>query len=471
MKTFFTFITLSLFSSGTFATGLNGHDLSLYFSIPFIGILLSIALMPLFLSRLWHYHYGKIIAIWTLLFLFFTFYFFGLQPTIDLTVHAIIVEYIPFILLLLALFTVSGGILIKSEVISTPKLNVGLLAIGTLLASIMGTTGAAMLMIRPLIRANRQRQHATHTIIFFIFLVANIGGGLTPLGDPPLFIGFLKGVNFTWTVRHMLLPVLLNAILLLAIYYVIDNYYFRQQYGKIQANILISKPHPVKVYGKFNIILLIAIVIGVLLSGIWQPSVSFSFLGVNIALQNLVRDGMFMLISLISIVITPKQVRAGNEFNWDAIIEVAKLFIGIFITIVPVIAILRAGSNGALTPLVSFVTSEQGNPINGRYFWLSGLLSGFLDNAPTYLVFFNLASGDANILMTTMTKTLLAISMGSVFMGALSYIGNAPNFMVKSIATQHKINMPGFFGYMKWSVTILIPLFIINHLLFFNELA
>jgi Na+/H+ antiporter NhaD/arsenite permease-like protein len=458
------FICLLLMSFNLHANEVNGQALSLYWAIPFVGILLSIALCPLFLARLWHYHYGKIVAVWTLLFLGCALFSFGLTSTIELTVHAIIEEYIPFILLLLALFTVSGGILIKSEKMSSPKSNVILLTIGTVLASIMGTTGAAMLMIRPLLRANRQRQYSVHTVIFFIFLVANIGGGLTPLGDPPLFIGFLKGIDFFWTVKHMLLPVVFTSSLLLIIYYFIDRHYYLKQYGKTHQP---DSPEPVKLYGLKNIGLLIAIIGSVLLSGVWQSSISLTILGSQIACQNLVRDGLFIIITIISILITPKQVRAGNEFNWAPIKEVAKLFIGIFITIVPVLAILRAGSNGALASIVSLVTSEQGTPVNSMYFWSSGLLSGFLDNAPTYLVFFNLASGNADSLMTTFGNTLLAISMGSVFMGALSYIGNAPNFMVKSIACQHKINMPSFFGYMKWSIGILIPIFIIDNFIFF----
>ncbi|MCX8639172.1 MULTISPECIES: sodium:proton antiporter [unclassified Gilliamella] len=450
-----------------YAAQFNGDSLSLFWGVPFIGILLSIALMPLFLPQLWHHHYGKIICGWTLLFLVSALFSFGLQSTIYLTAHAILEEYIPFILLLLALFTVSGGILVKSPMKSTPKFNVGLLALGTLLASIMGTTGAAMLMIRPLIRANRERQYTVHTIIFFIFLVANIGGGLTPLGDPPLFIGFLKGVSFSWTVQHMLLPVWLTTAILLAIYYMIDRHYFCRQYGKLATTMTAKSKEPTKVYGINNLLLLVAIIANVLVSGIWQSSISFTILGAHITLSNLIRDLFFIVITLISIRITPKQVRAGNEFNWDPLIEVAKLFIGIFITIVPMLAILRAGNNGALASLVSLVNTSQGEPINGMYFWFTGLLSGFLDNAPTYLVFFNLAGGDAPMLMTTLTNTLLAISMGSVFMGALSYIGNAPNFMVKNIASQNNIAMPGFFGYMKWSVAILIPVFIVNHLIFF----
>ncbi|MBI0103486.1 sodium:proton antiporter [Gilliamella sp. W8145] len=458
------FISLMLISFQLHASEFNGQELSLFWAIPFVGILLSIALCPLFLARLWHHHYGKIVLVWSLLFLGSALFSFGLFTTIQLTAHAIIEEYIPFILLLLALFTVSGGILIKSDKISTPKSNVLLLAIGVVLASIMGTTGAAMLMIRPILRANRQRHHSVHTVIFFIFLVANIGGGLTPLGDPPLFIGFLKGVDFFWTVKQMLLPVILTSGLLLIIYYVIDRYYYCKQYGNITLS---HSSEAVKLYGLKNIGLLMAIIASVLLSGIWHPAINFTLLGSQIELENLVRDGLFIAITILSILITPKQVRAGNEFNWDPIKEVAKLFIGIFITIVPVLAILRAGNDGALSSVVSLVTSEQATPINSMYFWLSGSLSGFLDNAPTYLVFFNLASGNATTLMTTYADTLLAISMGSVFMGALSYIGNAPNFMVKSIATQHKINMPSFFGYMKWSIGILIPIFIIDNLVFF----
>ncbi|OCG07729.1 sodium:proton antiporter [Gilliamella sp. wkB178] len=460
-------LALLLLPFDLLARDFSGHDLSLLWASPFAGTLLSIALLPLWLPRLWHYHYGKIISLWMLLLLVSMFVSFGWQTTVHFTTHAILEEYIPFILLLLALFTTSGGILIKSDAISTPKLNVGLLAIGTLLASIMGTTGAAMLMIRPLIRANRERQQRVHIIIFFIFLVANIGGGLTPLGDPPLFIGFLKGVDFFWTIKHMLAPVLLTTILLLGIFYCLDCYYYRQQYSGLTVTTPIKTNKTIKIYGYYNILLLIAIIISVLGSGIWQSSISISILGSHISLPHLVRNGVFIVITLVSILITPKQVRAGNEFNWQPIIEVAKLFIGIFITIVPALAILRAGTDGALASVVTLVTDDQGQAINSMYFWLSGLLSGFLDNAPTYLVFFNLAAGDATTLMTTLEKTLLAISMGSVFMGALSYIGNAPNFMVKSIANQHQINMPSFFGYMKWSIGILIPVFVVNNLVFF----
>ncbi|XKM13797.1 sodium:proton antiporter [Orbaceae bacterium ac157xtp] len=467
--TFFKFGWVSLFlffmPHFAFATTHDSSALGLQWGIPFTGILLSIALFPLFLPTIWHHHYGKVILFWSLLFIIpFTFYF-GTQSILSVIAHAVIVEFIPFILLLLALFTVSSGILVKGNLNANPKLNIILLLTGTVLASLMGTTGAAMLMIRPIIQANKHRRHKVHVIIFFIFLVANIGGGLTPLGDPPLFIGFLKGVDFFWTLQHMLLPVLFTSSLLLVIFYLFDCYYFRQADERLEYD---PKPNKaIKIYGKTNFLLLFAIVLVVLLSGMWQSDVCLTFLGVEITLSNSVRDILLIIITFTSMIITPKQVRAGNEFNWAPIIEVAKLFIGIFITIAPVLTILKAGYNGSLSSLVALANDSHGEPINVMYFWLSGLLSGFLDNAPTYLVFFNLASGDAAVLMANYSTTLLAISMGSVFMGALSYIGNAPNFMVKSIAVQSGIGMPSFFGYMKWSCGILLPIFIFNTLIFF----
>lgn len=464
-KTILILYLLWFLPNNVYAVDFNATELSLGWGIPFVGILLSIALLPIFLPTIWHHHYGKIIAIWTLLFIVPFAMVFGINPIIYIIAHATLEEYIPFILLLLALFTVSGGILIKGNFQGTPKDNILLLLVGTALASVMGTTGAAMLMIRPIIRANDHRPHKVHVIIFFIFLVANIGGGLTPLGDPPLFIGFLKGVDFFWTVTHMFLPVLLTTILLLLIFYCIDSYYYKRQ-GEIPTH-QSTPTQTFKVYGKQNIILLFAIIATVLLSGIWQSDISITILGVNLALQNIVRDLLFVIITITSMIITPKQVRAGNQFDWHPILEVAKLFIGIFITIVPVLAILRVGQDGNLSSVVSLVTTDNGEPINVMYFWLSGILSGFLDNAPTYLVFFNLASGDADMLMGQLQATLLAISMGSVFMGALTYIGNAPNFMVRSIAIQNKITMPSFFGYMKWSVAILIPVLLVNTLVFF----
>ncbi|WP_373741202.1 sodium:proton antiporter [Neisseria sp.] len=449
------------------AADFNGAELSPLWGIPFALILLSIATGPLFFPRIWHHHFGKITAVWTLLFLIPFTATFGANTGIHTVAHALVGEYIPFILLLLALYTISGGILVWGNLHGSPKLNTSLLAIGTVLASFMGTTGAAMLLIRPLLKANDNRKHRVHVVVFFIFLVANIGGGLTPLGDPPLFLGFLKGVDFMWTVQHMLPPVVLSSVILLTIFYFLDRHFFSKE-DEIEA----YDPSPdskLQIHGKWNLLLLAGVVGAVLMSGIWKPDhPGFDVLGTPYALQNLMRDIILIVLTVGSLLITPQQVRAGNEFNWEPILEVGKLFLGIFITIAPVLAILQAGEKGAFSPLIAMVHDSAGNPVNTMYFWMTGLLSAFLDNAPTYLVFFNMAGGDAQSLMTgPLFHTLLAVSMGSVFMGALSYIGNAPNFMVKAIAEQRKVNMPSFFGYMAWSFGILVPLFLLHTLIFF----
>ena len=449
------------------AADFHGEELGLLWGLPFALILLSIALCPLLLPNFWHHHFGKITAFWTVLFLVPLVAVFGFDAGVHTVVHALVEEYIPFILLLLALYTISGGILVWGNLHGSPKLNTALLAIGTALASVMGTTGAAMLMIRPLLKANDNRKHQVHVVVFFIFLVANIGGGLTPLGDPPLFLGFLKGVEFMWTVRHMMPPVLISAAVLLVVFYIFDSILYARE-----DEIKQKDPTPdskLQIFGKWNFLLLAGVVGAVLLSGVWKPDhPGFDILGSHYALPNLVRDIILLALTVVSLAITPKQVRAGNEFNFEPIIEVGKLFLGIFITISPVLAILKAGEAGALHGVVSLVHDETGNPINTMYFWMSGLLSAFLDNAPTYLVFFNMAGGNAQALMTgPLFHSLLAVSMGSVFMGAVTYIGNAPNFMVKAIAEQRKVKMPSFFGYMAWSAVILMPLFALLTVIFF----
>lgn len=448
-----------------FASEVDGSSLSLLWCIPFVAVLLSIALFPILAPEIWHHHFGKITAMWSVLFLVPFAVAFGGGATVSLVAHALLAEYIPFIILLLSLFTVSGGILVEGNLHGSPKLNTGILAIGTILASLMGTTGAAMLLIRPLLRANDNRKHTVHVVVFFIFLVANIGGGLTPLGDPPLFLGFLKGVDFFWTAKHMFIPVLISSVALLALFYVVDCYYFKKEDELLPTDPTTDSPLGVK--GKLNFLLLLGVVGSVLLSGLWESGVEFDILGVPVTLQNITRDVLLLVIAGLSLKLTAKNVRAANEFNWEPILEVAKLFAGIFITIGPVLAILRAGADGHLASLVAMVSGPDGQPINAMYFWMSGALSSFLDNAPTYLVFFNLAAGDATILMGPLAQTLLAISMGSVFMGAVTYIGNAPNFMVRSIAIQRGVPMPSFFGYMKWSVGILMPLFLVLTVIFF----
>lgn len=450
------------------AASLDGAGLGVGWAIPFVGLLLSIALCPLCMPVLWHHHYGKITAGWSLLFLLPFSFASGMEVAATEVIHAMLAEYLPFLILLAALFVVAGGICIRSNVQAGPAVNTGILALGTVLASIVGTTGAAMLLIRPLIRANRSRRHNAHVIVFFIFLVANAGGALTPLGDPPLFLGFLKGVTFFWTMTHILSETLFLWSSLLVLFYLIDAWYARQPGEKVAGNAgQIKQSLSVAVDGKINFLLLLVIILLVLMSGLWQPGVVLlNWMGTEVALQNAVRDILLLIVLGVSLWITPRSVRHDNGFSWGPMAEVARLFAGIFIVIIPVIAMLRAGSDGAFASVLAVVTKANGQPDDVMYFWVTGLLSSFLDNAPTYLVFFHAASGHAAELMTTLASTLGAISMGAVFMGANTYIGNAPNLMVRAIAEEQGIRMPTFFGYMGWSVCILIPLFVIMTFIF-----
>lgn len=449
------------------AAELDGGGLTGWWGVPFAGLLLSIALMPLLAPLFWHHHFGKVSLAWSLAFLVPCAMFFGVGTAAGGALHAFAAEYVPFIILITSLFVVAGGICVRGNLHGTPALNTGLLALGTILASIMGTTGASMLMIRPLIRANDNRKHAVHIIVFFIFLVANAGGSLTPLGDPPLFLGFLKGVDFFWTVKNIFPETLFLCVALLFIFYFLDRHYYQNKEEEFSPSLDPTPDSAIRFEGKANFLLLAAIVGLVLMSGIWKPGVSFSVFGVDVELQNLVRDVLLVGVIFVSLSVTPKAARQGNEFSWGPIQEVAKLFAGIFITIIPVIAMLRAGEAGAFAPIVRAVTDDSGQPINAMYFWASGILSSFLDNAPTYLVFFNTAGGDPAVLMTKLAGTLAAISCGAVFMGANSYIGNAPNLMVKAIAEERGIKMPSFFGYMAWSCAVLVPLFVVMTVIFF----
>jgi Na+/H+ antiporter NhaD/arsenite permease-like protein len=452
------------------APHLDGAALTLIWDLPFVGILLSIAVFPLVAPQWWHRNFGKVSAFWALAFLIPFTLEFGVRMTIYELIHVGLLEYIPFIILLLALFTVAGGVRLKGTLRGSPAVNTAILALGTVLASFMGTTGAAMLLIRPVLRANEWRRHRVHTVVFFIFLVANIGGSLTPLGDPPLFLGFLKGVDFFWPTTHMFLPLLVLALPLLAIYYVFDSYLFRQEdHAQAPADDGETQ-EPLALEGAFNIVLLLAVMGGVLMSGIWQPGIDVTIYHVDWALQNIVRDLLLLSIAFASWRMTPLESRRANGFSWFPIVEVAKLFAGIFITIIPAIAMLRAGENGALAEVIRSVTTPSGDPINYMYFWMTGILSSFLDNAPTYLVFFNTAGGSPAVdkLMGEWSTTLLAISAGAVFMGAMTYIGNAPNFMVRSIAEERGVPMPSFFGYMLWSVAFLVPLLILVTVIFFS---
>ncbi|MGC2040421.1 MAG: sodium:proton antiporter [Paraburkholderia caledonica] len=460
-------LTLTSWPQLAGAATLEGASLSALWGLPFAGMLLSIALFPLVAPAFWHHHFGKIAAAWALVFLVPFALAFGWGIALGTLVHALLEEYIPFIVLLAALYTVAGGICVRGNLHGTPRLNTTILALGTLLASVMGTTGAAMLLIRPLLRANDNRRHVVHVVVFFIFLVANAGGSLSPLGDPPLFLGFLQGVDFFWTTTHLALPMLFVCGVLLTAFYFLDSHYFHQREEERSRFFDPTPDSPLGIDGKVNFLLLGAVVGLVLMSGLWKPGVSFDVLGTHVDLQNAVRDVALVVVMLLSLALTPRAARKGNDFNWAPIEEVAKLFAGIFVTIAPVITILRAGEAGAFAGVVHLVNDSAGRPHDAMYFWATGLLSSFLDNAPTYLVFFNLAGGDASSLMTTGATTLAAISAGAVFMGANSYIGNAPNFMVKAIAESRGVRMPSFFAYLGWSGAVLLPLFLVTGWLFF----
>jgi Na+/H+ antiporter NhaD/arsenite permease-like protein len=448
------------------AADLDGARLGLAWVVPFVGMLLSIALLPLVALRIWHHHYGKIALGWALLTMLPLAALHGVVAAIDLTAHTLLLEFLPFIIFVGTLYVVAGGIYVRGNLHGSPLLNTGILAIGAVLASLMGTTGAAMLLIRPLIRANDNRYYRVHTIVFFIFIVANVGGSLTPLGDPPLFLGFLKGVSFFWTLEHMLAPMLFVVSILLAVFFVIDTVLYRRDVERG----LKRDPTPdsrLRIEGGVNFLLLALVIGAVLMSGLAKTGIEVELLGQHLALEGLMRDAAFLVIAAVSMAVTKKATRKANEFGWGPIEEVAKLFFGIFVTMAPVLLMLKSGADGAFAPLVRLVTDSGGQPVDSMYFWLAGALSSFLDNAPTYLVFFNLAGGDPQELMTTLAPTLLAISCGAVFMGANTYIGNAPNFMVKAIAEERGIRMPGFFGYMLWSGAILVPIFVVMTFVFF----
>jgi len=448
-----------------------GAQLPLITAIPFVGMLLSIALGPILFPKFWHHHFGKIAFGWAVIVAIPLIINYHGEAIHEL-LHVLIADYIPFIILLSALFTVGGGILLRTTLKGTTLVNAGFLIVGSLLASWMGTTGAAMLLIRPFLRINKERKHRAFMVVFFIFMVANVGGALTPLGDPPLFLGFLHGVPFFWTLRAFS-PMFTLLLGLILIYLVFDLYYLskEEKEGKIGEQVPNSSSgKSFEILGKQNFLLLLGIIGAILFSGSVQMN-EVSILGVSLGLQDMIRDLVLIAIMIISLKVTPKALREENEFTWAPIQEVAYLFFGIFITMAPVLAILKAGEQGAL----SFITNAVKEP--AHYFWAVGMLSSFLDNAPTYLTFFSTALGQfypgmpehaAVIkLLAEHPNYLLAISIGSVFMGANTYIGNAPNFMVRSIAEEAGVSMPSFFGYMLYSILILLPLFGLLTLIYF----
>jgi Na+/H+ antiporter NhaD/arsenite permease-like protein len=441
------------------APALDGAAMGWAWALPFAGLLLTIATGPLLFPRVWHHHYGKIAAGWALLTLAPLALAFGISAAFSSFVHAILAEYMSFIILLFALYTVAGGLLVTGTLGGRPLGNALVLGFGTMIASVVGTTGAAMILVRPLIRANIERRHNVHVIVFFIFLVANIGGALSPLGDPPLFVGFLHGVDFFWPVTHLWRQTFIAAAVVRGIFVALDLYFARRE------PVVAIEGGRIRLHGLVNLPLLAAIIAAILVSALWEPDVAITVVGTTLELQNLIRDLALVAIALLSLRLTPNEHRAANDFTWEPIREVAKLFAAIFVCIIPVLAMLNAGRDGVFAGLLEAVTTETGSPHEAAYFWLTGSLSAFLDNAPTYLVFFELAGGDGHELMGPLAGTLAAISLGAVYMGALTYIGNAPNLMVYAIASERGIRMPSFFGYLGWSAAVLIPLFLLLTLL------
>ena len=411
----------------------------LWLCIPFAGLLLCIAVLPLVKAEWWEAHQPHAVVFWSLLFLIPFAVKYGVPKAAETTLECIINDYLTFIVLLFGLFCVSGNITLSGDLAGSPRINVGLLALGTLLSSWIGTTGASMLMIRPIIKMNAWRKRRRHIVIFFIFMVSNMGGCLTPIGDPPLLMGFMRGVPFFWSLK--LLPILIfNMIILLFIFYHFDMKAYRKD---IAAGLKpdISKPMFQDAAGN---------VLGIHVFG-----------EVTLSYPAIIECVIILVSAFLSFKTTDGSIRRENHFTWGAIHEVAVLFVGIFITMQPALMILKA--NGA----------ELGITEPFEMFWATGLLSSFLDNTPTYLVFLTtagalgLSQGMVTALGTVPVKMLEAISCGAVFMGANTYIGNAPNFMVKSIADENGIRMPSFFGYLIWSLGILVPVFIVDTLVFF----
>jgi Na+/H+ antiporter NhaD/arsenite permease-like protein len=444
-----------------------GLRLPLWSVIPFALTLASLAVFPVAAARFWHAHYPKVIGAIALAFTVPFLIAFRGEAVHELA-HITLADYVPFVVLLFGLYTTAGGLILKGDLRGTPAVNTALLAFGTAIASVIGTTGASMLLIRPLLRANAHRARRGHLVVFFIFLVANIGGCLTPLGDPPLFLGFLAGVPFGWTLR--LAPQLgFLAAVLLPLFYVVDRRFLARE--QLAPHTPPAERQPLRLEGKRNLFFLAGIVGAVLLSGVWDAG-TVPVMGASLPLAGLVRDALIVLCGVGSLMATPKAHREDNAFSWEPVREVVILFAGIFATILPVLAILAAGPEGALAPLFNTLDAPW------HYFWTTGLLSSFLDNAPTYLTLLNgqierFGTGGteiaaAAVLAKEHARHLAALSAGAVFMGANTYIGNAPNFIVKAIAEDAGVRMPSFFGYIvRWSLPILIPLFALLTIIFY----
>ncbi len=440
--------------------------------IPFAGLLLCIAILPLVRAAWWEEHQPHAVIVWSLLFVIPFAVLYGAGAAAETVLECMVNDYLTFIVLLFGLFCVCGNITMSGDLAGSPRINVGLLALGTLLSSWIGTTGASMLMIRPVIKMNAWRKRRRHIIIFFIFMVSNLGGCLTPIGDPPLLMGFMRGVPFFWSLK--LLPMMaLNMAVLLFVFYKIDMRAYRLDIATGMKPDISKPGTEVKIRGLHNLLFIAVIVAAVILSGTLPGMPAFQdaagnvkgihiFGEVTLGYPALIEIVMILASAFLSFKTTDVSIRRENHFTWGAIREVAILFVGIFITMQPALMLLKTygGELGITKPF--------------QMFWTTGMLSSFLDNTPTYLVFLTtagalgLGEGIATALGTVPVKMLEAISVGAVFMGANTYIGNAPNFMVKSIADENGIRMPSFFGYLMWSFGILIPVFLLDTLVFFR---
>jgi len=449
---------------------LNGALLSMFWALPFIGMIFSIAVFPLILPEFWSKHYGKVSFTWAAI----TLTGIGLAYGFGISLHTLIIvmfeQFLPFFILLLSLFTITGGINLKGDFIGNPRLNTFILFIGAILASWLGTTGAAILLIRLLISANSWRVYRVHTIIFFIFIVANISGSLTPIGNPPLLMGFISKVPFFWSLSRLLTPTVVACVILFVVYFFMDSYFYKKETAKPAS----KTKQVIKIEGGWNFLLLVGVIFSVLISRLdW--GIAFYVYHVPMPASESVEIVALMIITFVSIRITRQATREANQFSWHPIREVGKIFAAIFVCMAPLIAMLHAGSDGPLNLIIASLSSN-GHPNNVMYYWMSGLLSAFLDSAPAFLIIFHTAAAPAASLgmadhayMTgIIPSTLFAITMGASFMGALTYIGNAPNMMIQVIAEDDGIKMPSFFGYLLWSFCILVPLFILLQLIFIN---
>lgn len=422
------------------------------FVIPFALLLLSIAVLPLVASHWWEHNRNKAIVA----------AIFGLPIAVYYAFHNmgalthVVFDYLAFIALLGSLFVISGGIHVKGSFAGRPIVNTTIFIIGAVLANLIGTTGASMLLIRPLIRANQMRRHKAHVIVFFIFIVSNCAGALTPLGDPPLFLGFLQGVPFDWTL-NLLWPWLLVVSLLLVIFYVLDRYKYNREDPEIRPSL--GGGRRLQIEGGRNFLFLLGVIATILAAGYWvYPTYGDTP-------SKLFQIGLMGALAVGSYKSTGPAIRSENNFTFHPIVEVAVLFAGIFAAMIPALEILEARGR------------DLGLSQTWQFFWATGMLSGFLDNAPTYLTFASLAKGVLGITGAGLSglvsaaagsELLKAIACGAVFMGAATYIGNGPNFMVKAIAEQSQIKMPGFFGYMIWSGAFLVPVLVLATLIFFT---